>query len=407
MLDPQTAMEIFNAIQRFEGWLSRYGEISYDHQSYYAGMLGRAAKSLYYRSHLGKLLVLPMVFSEACLPAARCLFWKKQRLPIADAHYAMAFAYLHRTTGESSFHERARHFLDVLLQTRCPGFDDLCWGYPFHWQTRGGLIPAGTPLITTTPYVYEAFQAVYDIDGDRRWSDAMRSIARHARNDIKDFPVGPGEMTCSYTPTDQGGVINASAYRAFLLTEAGHRFGDGGYLAVAQGNLNFVLGHQRENGSWPYSLDEKRTFVDHFHTCFVLKALQKIAVFGENARLRHAIDRGVRYYTSNLFDGQGLPKPFSEAPRTTVYRRELYDYAECINLGILLRDRYPELDRLRDAALVDLLGAWVKPDGSFRSRALLFGWDNVPMHRWAQSQTFRALCLLTLRESGARTVGAV
>ena len=44
-----------------------------------------------------------------------------------------------------------------------------------------------------------------------------------------------------------------------------------------------------------------------------------------------------------LFDEQGLPKPFSRAPRLTVYRRELYDYAECLNLTTLLQGRFPEL----------------------------------------------------------------
>jgi hypothetical protein len=34
---------------------------------------------------------------------------------------------------------------------------------------------------------------------------------------------------------------------------------------------------------------------------------------------------------------------------------------------------------------------WAKPDGSFRSRKLYLRWDNVPMHRWAQSQMFRSL----------------
>ena len=37
---------------------------------------------------------------------------------------------------------------------------------------------------------------------------------------------------------------------------------------------------------------------------------------------------------------------------------------------------------------------WQKADGSFRARELLLGWDNVPMHRWAQSQIFRSLCFL-------------
>jgi hypothetical protein len=28
---------------------------------------------------------------------------------------------------------------------------------------------------------------------------------------------------------------------------------------------------------------------------------------------------------------------------------------------------------------------------------LLLGWDNVPMHRWAQAQLFRSLCFLLFR----------
>jgi hypothetical protein len=34
------------------------------------------------------------------------------------------------------------------------------------------------------------------------------------------------------------------------------------------------------------------------------------------------------------------------------------------------------------------------------TRKLILGWDNVPMHRWAQSQMFRALAFY-LRENSA------
>ena len=100
---------------------------------------------------------------------------------------------------------------------------------------------------------------------------------------------------------------------------------------------------------------------------------------------------------TNLFDGEGLPIPFSRRPRLTVYRRELYDYAECLNLAVLLNGRFPALDQRMSTLVRDLLVRWHKPDGSFRSRELLLGWDNVPMHRWAQSQMFRSLCLLLSR----------
>lgn len=257
----------------------------------------------------------------------------------------------------------------------------------------------GTPLITTVPYVYEAFRAVYQIDREQKWRDIMHSIAQHAVEDYGDIDISPNVATCCYKPgpENSSGVVNASAYRAFLLTAASIDFSEERYRQLADRNLNFVLQTQNSDGSWPYSTDEDRLFVDHFHTCFVLKALAKIEGLTKNPECTQAIERGVHYYLQNLFDEEGLPKPFSRKPRMTVYRRELYDYAECMNLGTLLAGRFPALDEVL-SRVINLQG-WQKPDGSFRSRQLLVGWDNTPMHRWAQSQMFRSLCFLLYRNA--------
>jgi hypothetical protein len=390
------------AVDRFVGWLSRNGETSHDHQSYFAGPIGRRAKALYYRRPLlGIAAVAPMIASEALVPSARRLFWKAQRFPIADAHYAMGFAFLARAAERPAHYERAVHFLEVLEHTRCCDWQRHAWGYPFDWETRNGTIAAATPLITTLPYVYEAFREVHALDKDERWRTVMRSAAEHALLDYRDIEVAPGVATCTYTPssTDPGGVINASAYRAAMLFTAGIDLADPQYAETAERNLRFVLGAQNADGSWYYSIDGQRDFVDHFHTCFVLKALAKIEALTGDRQCTEAIERGVAYYVRHLFDERRLPKPFSRAPRLTVYRRELYDYAECVNVATLLRGRSARLDSTLAAVLGDLLARWRKPDGSFRARELFVGWDNVPMHRWAQSQLFRSLALL-LRSAG-------
>ncbi len=399
---------IENVLDRFTKWLQRYGETSWDHQTYFAGGVGRWAKGLYYRKpKLGTIAVAPMIFSEAFVPSARRFFARPVRFPIADAHYAMGFAFLGRARRDSTMHERAVHFLSELEKSRCPGYDHLCWGYPFDWETRNGNIREGTPLITSTPYVYEAFREVCAVQENPRWRQAMDSIAKHAVQDIKDFPVSENASTCSYTPFDSGGVVNASAYRAFLLTAASVDLAQEKYWTVAERNLNFVLGAQQPNGSWFYSVDGERDFVDHFHTCFVLKALTKIYELKPSDKNWSAISKGAEYYLANLIDEDGVPKPFSKAPRMTVYRRELYDYAECINLCVLLRDRIPEMNKVLNRVVDDVLTRWVKSDGSFRSRELWFSWDNVPMHRWAQSQVFRSLSLLVLNERGLRAASQV
>ena len=455
--------KISSVLSDFTQWLERYGETSWDHQTFFAGPTGRAAKTLYYRHKLlGTAAVAPMILFEAFLPGARRLFHHPERFPIADAHYAMGFAFLYQATGQAEYLDRAIHFLRELEQSRSSGFTEYCWGYPSDWVTRDGVIKARTPLITSTPYVYEAFLQVTELvegttspevrgqrsevskekafelstlnsvkergshgalrsqplvapksneggstfEGPEGLKEILESIARHAANDIKDFRRSEMASSCSYTPFGEDGVINAAAYRAFLLTSASQVFSRDDYWKIAERNLNFVLEAQNADGSWFYAVDGVRDFVDHYHTCFVMKALAKIhALTGHQACLE-ALSKGVNYYLKNLFAEDGLPKPFSKAPRLTVYKRELYDCAECINLCLLLRDRFPELKATLETVVAGVLQDWIKPDGSFRSRRLLLGWDNVPMHRWGQAQMFRSLAYYlreTAKHRGRRT----
>jgi hypothetical protein len=444
----QLADRVSDVLTDFTEWLREFGGTSWDYQSFFAGQIGGFAKALYYRHRiLGTVAVSPMVFFEAFLPSARRLFHHPTRFPIADAHYAMGFAFLYEATADSANLGKAVYFLGELKKSRCADFKECCWGYPFDWVTRNGTIEQQTPLITTTPYAYEAFLQVYEIlksedrgprteDGYQRsevrgqrsedgfaaakpqapsselqaldlldeYKQILESIARHAAMDIKDFRTSETASSCSYTPFDEGGVINAAAYRAFLLTSASQVLSKPEYSTIAERNLNFVLENQNPDGSWPYAMDGVRDFVDHFHTCFVMKALAKIHALTGYEGCDQALTRGVEYYLRNLFDEEGLPKPFSKAPRLTVYKRELYDCAECINLCLLLRDRFPQLEATLETVLKGILKDWIKPDGSFRSRRLHFGWDNVPMHRWGQAQMFRSFAFYLREASKAETL---
>ena len=118
--------------------------------------------------------------------------------------------------------------------------------------------------------------------------------------------------------------------------------------------MNFVLENQNPDGSWYYAVDG-RDFIDHFHTCFVMKALAKIHTLTGHRETLDALEKGVKYYLDNLFAEDGLPKPFSKAPRLIVYKRELYDCAECINLCLLLRDRFPQLETTLETVVAGVL----------------------------------------------------
>lgn len=393
--------EIRGALDKYSAWLEKFGPCSQDHQDFYNSALGRRAKELYYKSKLlGTLAVMPMVFCEAFVPSARRLFYPRTRLPISDAHFAMGYALLFRAGKEERHYQQAVSYLEALKAARCPAYARSGWGYPFDWQTRRGVIKAWTPLITTTPYAYEAFQYLYQIDQKEEWHEIMHSIAEHCWQDYRDVNAGAGASSCTYTPDDGESVVNASSYRAGVLVQAQLDLKEEKYWPSIERNVNFVLQSQRPDGSWPYAMDGVRDFVDHFHTCFVLKGLIKVEKLTGHEGCRQAIERGVAYYLQNLFDDAGLPKPFARAPRLTVYKRELYDCAECINLGMLLKGRFPELDLAVRRTAQDIVQSWQLPSGAFRSRKLLIGFDNVPMHRWGGSEIFRSLALMAADAAG-------
>src|SRR2546422_4079335 len=106
--------KVSEVLDSFTTWLDAYGETSWDHQSFFAGPVGGRAKSLYYWNRfVGTVAVAPMIFLEAFLPSARRLFYHPTRFPIADAHYAMGFAFLYEATENPAYLEKAIHFLNV------------------------------------------------------------------------------------------------------------------------------------------------------------------------------------------------------------------------------------------------------------------------------------------------------
>lgn len=391
--------ELRSAVERFVGWLEQSGGESFDPYDLWGTRYGLFSRRLYYAKHpLGVPLVAPLLLAEILCPSIRKLFVGKQRFATADAQLALAFLNLHALTGEKKFLSRAEEACAQLLRTSIPGYRGHCWGYPFDWQNNHGLWKRDTPFITATPYCFEAFLGLLDATGDERHMEVARSIARFVHEDLHDTPTSPAAAAGSYSPIDRSEVINASAYRSMVLFEAARRFGVTAYAETARRNLNFILENQREDGAWLYALDHPADrFIDHFHTCFVLKNLIKINVTLREESVRAAVARGYEYYRRELFDADGLPKSFAIQPRTQLVRLEMYNFAEAITLGVMLRDAVPPaLDHAQR------LAEWLVRnhqfrDGHFTTRVYVGGWRHTfPFLRWPQSQIFHALTNLLL-----------
>src|SRR5687768_15325329 len=203
------------AILRFVAWWERHGRASYDPYDLWGTRYGLFARRLYYKKNpLGLALIAPIVAAETFCPSIRKLFVRKQRFATADAQLLLAFLLLHQVSGDVKFLQICRALADDLLDISIPGYRGHCWGYPFDWQNNSGLWKRNTPFITATPYCFEAFLALHDATGERRYLDVAESIARFVRNDLHDTATSPDAAAGSYSPVDRSQVLNASAYRA-------------------------------------------------------------------------------------------------------------------------------------------------------------------------------------------------
>lgn len=393
--------EIREMIWKYVAWLDRAGYESYDPYDIWGKRYGRWARALYYGKHpFGAAVISPLILMEVLCPWLRGFFVKKRRFATADAQLIMGFLKLQGVEERSEENRTATACLDkakglanTLLSYTIPGYSGYCWGYPFDWQSVNGIIPQNTPLITATPYCFEAFLKLYEVTGDERYLEIARSIFAFVWKDLKDTPTGHNSAASSYTPFDSSKVVNASAYRAFVLFEAAHRFEVRDCEETAWKNLRFILQSQRPDGSWLYAIENPgEGFIDHFHTCFVLKNLFKMNLWLKDPVIRQAIEKGYEYYRRELFHENGLPRTYTIEPRLQIVRLEMYNIAEAITLGVLLREQIPEAFAVAQKLALLLRNRFQHRQGFFLTRIYFSGRKHkFPFLRWPQAQLFYAL----------------
>lgn len=385
---------LWESIRRFDTWLEKRGYESYDPYDFWGTKYGLFSRRVYYQQGMIALpLIGPIILMDVICPGVRGAFVKKERFATADGQLVLAFLNLYHSTGDKNYLEKAKRLGEELLSYSVPGYSGKCWGYPFDWRHNGGLWLKNTPYITCTPYCFEAFIKLYDATQEPRYLDIARSIATFVYTDLKDTPTGQDAAAGSYSPIDESKVVNASAYRAWVLFEADARFGLPEYKAKAQKNLNFILQSQREDGAWLYAFDAPgEDFIDHFHTCFVLKNLFKINLRLNNPAITEAIKKGYDYYRQELFYADGLPKAFAKQPRQQIVKLEMYNFAEAITLGALFRDLIPDAFAHAQTLAAVLRDQYQLADGHFVTRVFRGGFRHTyPFLRWPQAQLFYSL----------------
>ena len=385
--------KVEEAVQRFIRWLDKNGSQTYDSYDLMTTRYAAFARKIYFsNAALGLPFVFPLLFADLIFPGIRKILVPKRRFAIVEAHLSMGFLNLFRYTNNSAYLDRAVSLCEKLDEIKIDGFHGPCWGYPFDWRSSNGYWKAGTPFITVTPYCFEAFLRLYEVTKDEKHLQYALSISRFAYHDLNETSIEHDIISCSYSPGDHSQVINATAYRSFILLHSFKYNAGEQYRQKALAGLNFISQQQNSDGSWFYAAnDAHNTFIDNFHSCFVLKNLIKCNALLKSAELNATISKGLRFYLQAFINPDFSLIPFIKSNKFNIAKENLYDYAEAINLAQLATPYSVEFQKARDQLIAKVL-SWQMNNGSFINQKNILSIQTRQSYlRWGIAQLFNSL----------------
>jgi len=230
--------------------------------------------------------------------------------------FARALLSRHRMTGSADDAREARELLDWLIAHPAPGFDQLCWGYPYPWQDVGFFAPRHFPNRVVTSFVGQALLDGYETLGDARYLDAAREAVRFLLEAPKTMFEDADRRCVSYVPDPRIDwiVMDVSALAGALTARLGAITGDGDLIAEGGRLVRYVVSRQTDEGAWFYSDPPSASHITHdnYHTGFILDAIQQYGLVTGSDEFEAAYRSGIAFYEQRLFEPNGAARFMSD-----------------------------------------------------------------------------------------------
>ena len=371
-MEDRGEMEIIPAMLRVFVWAKTKDFKGHDpHDLLESPIFGKLAES---KAELAKLVVLQLG-RRSSLNLHSWLRVPERENPKALALFISGLTRT-KATATDDWLNIAEQLAERLLK-----ISDIAWGYPFAWQSRTHFVARDAPTIVATSFVAQALLDLFEITREPNLLATAERSAKWILASIPRFEVGE-ELAFGYGPNDPQIVFNASLLGAELIARVGEKNQDAAMIALAKRAAEFVVSHQRPDGAWVYGLEASQTWVDGFHTGFVLTSLKRIATLTNDDNLHQSAKLGFEYFRKELITKEGLPKYFNNS---------LYPIdAHSAGQAILTLSKFGDLETAKLVAM-SVIQLLQSPEGYFYYQAHKTYINKVPYMRWSNAWMFRGL----------------
>ena len=290
----------------------------------------------------------------------------------------------HRRLGSAESEAAVRNFLSGLLAMKVEGYSGACWGYNFDWQSRNFFAVKGTPTIVPTAF---AARALIEAGQEAE----ARSVCEFILKDLPRTVDTETEVCFSYAPNTDTRIFNASLLAAEVLASVGKLTGETELIDLADRAARYVVNNQQPDGSWLYGTDPKQSWIDNFHTAYVLFSLQRIIdISSRKDELQPALERGYQYWKNNFFLADGWPKYYDH----DLYPADAHAAASAIVTFLECRELDNDASRLAQRVATWTIQNLRDSRGFFYYQRRRFYTVRKPYMRWTQAWMLYALSRL-------------
>jgi hypothetical protein len=355
----------------------------YDPYDIWMTNLGIGVKQLFNKNkYLGLLPAATLTIWDNFLNNGFRFKYRKREYPAARALAAQSLLNVYEVTKDEKYVLGAKRHIDWLIANSSRNYSGLSWGLGFKWAVDDGLdYDENTPFSTHTPYGLEAIHKYIQLSGNKAYEKHIKSIYAFFEHDIQVMFEDGETMATSYGPSKDRLVTNAVSYTLFAyaifliyLPEEAIPIKE-----KIRKLYNFIVGKQLEDGSWQYEPDSDTSFIDCFHSCFVLKNIYKTNLILPLKGYEGIMKSGYGYVKANFYNPKHkLFKRFTLSNKPSIVKFDLYDNAEVLNMAILLNDK-----ALCNELLSSIKTKFVKGEAVYSVIDLFYIKRNKNTLRWA------------------------
>lgn len=230
-----------------------------------------------------------------------------------------AYSLLYQINNKEEYLTNCNILFYLLKDNISKYYSGACWGYNFDWASPGNYLEKFVPSVVVTAFIVDGLTEYYKINKSSEIAEIIISSKDYIQKDLPITETQNG-VCFAYTDKSQGCCYNASLLGAETLAKVYSLNNDSSLLTHARKAVDFVIGKQKNDGSWYYSIDLKtgkeRKQID-FHQGFVLLSLHNyIKYSGDNdEKIIAAIKKGLEFYRMEQFKENGvslwrLPKEY-------------------------------------------------------------------------------------------------